>query len=100
MHKEVIELRVRNHPGVMSHITGLFTRRAFNIEGILCGPIGDGEESRIFLLVNEDQRLPQLIKQTQKLQDVITVQQRRDYDQTLFYRLHEFIDAPTRKSDG
>ena len=98
MHKEVIELRVKNHAGVMSHITGLFTRRAFNIEGILCGPIGDGEESRIFLLVNEDQRLPQLIKQTQKLHDVVTVQQRPNYDQSLFYRLHEFVEAPNETS--
>ena len=34
----VLELRVRNHPGAMSHITGLFARRAFNLEAILCVP--------------------------------------------------------------
>lgn len=38
----LIELLVRNHPGVMSHITGLFARRAFNLEGILCSQTGDG----------------------------------------------------------
>jgi acetolactate synthase-1/3 small subunit len=38
--KVVLELGVANHPGVMSHICGLFARRAFNVEGILCMPVG------------------------------------------------------------
>lgn len=69
----VIELIVKNHPGVMSHITGLFARRAFNLEGILCGQIGNGEDSRMYLLVKNDERLEQIIKQVQKLYDVIEV---------------------------
>jgi acetolactate synthase-1/3 small subunit len=93
MQKQVIELTVNNHAGVMSHITGLFSRRAFNIDGILCGPISDGEQSRMYLLVDEDGRLAQLIKQLAKLHDVISVQERTDYDQSLFNRLHEFVDA-------
>lgn len=90
MPKPVIELIVNNHPGVMAHITGMFARRAFNIEGILCGPIGDGRQSRIILLVNEDARLPQLEKQLQKLYDVIEIRERADYDRSLFARPHEF----------
>jgi acetolactate synthase-1/3 small subunit len=39
-HKVVLELGVANHPGVMSHICNLFARRAFNVEGILCMPVG------------------------------------------------------------
>ncbi len=35
----ILELTVRNHPGVMTHVCGLFARRAFNVEGILCLPI-------------------------------------------------------------
>ncbi|MCG3147073.1 MAG: hypothetical protein PCFJNLEI_00510 [Verrucomicrobiae bacterium] len=35
-----LELTVQNHPGVMSHVCGLFARRAFNVEGILCLPVG------------------------------------------------------------
>ena len=92
MRKPVIELSVNNHPGVMSHITGLFSRRAFNIEGILCGPVGDGEMSRMYLLVDEDERLPQLVKQLQKLHDVLDVTERDDYDRTIFDRLHEFVE--------
>lgn len=66
----VLELTVNNHPGVMSHVCGLFSRRAFNVEGILCLPLGDGQCSRIWLLVPEDDRLPQVISQLKKLEDV------------------------------
>jgi len=70
----VLRLVVRNHPGVMSHICGLFARRAFNLEGILCRPVGDGTCSVILLVVNENERLEQLIRQLRKLEDVIEVQ--------------------------
>ncbi|MDD5040672.1 MAG: acetolactate synthase small subunit [Patescibacteria group bacterium] len=89
----MIELVVNNHPGVMSHITGLFARRAFNLEGILCGEIGDGSKSRMYLLVNDDGRLEQIIKQLEKLYDVLEVRAREDYDHTIFNRLHEIIAA-------
>ena len=84
MHKPVVELTVRNHPGVMSHITGLFARRAFNLEGILCGSIGDGSRSRMFLMVNEDRRLSQLIKELDRLHDVLEVQLRHGVDESIF----------------
>ena len=61
MHRTVLELTVNNHPGVMSHVAGLFARRAFNIEGILCGPVGDGRTSAVYLLVNEYERLGQVV---------------------------------------
>ena len=64
---------MRNHPGVMTHVCGLFARRAFNVEGILCLPIKDSEQSRIWLLVNDDQRLEQMISQIEKLEDVVQV---------------------------
>ena len=51
MYDTIIELRVRNHPGVMSKITGLFARRNFNLEGILCRPEGDAGQSRMILFV-------------------------------------------------
>ncbi len=70
----VLRLLVRNHPGVMSHVCGLFARRGFNVEGILCLPIGDGTRSVILLVVNEEDRLEQLMRQMRKLEDVIEVQ--------------------------
>ncbi|MFC0180722.1 acetolactate synthase small subunit [Thorsellia kenyensis] len=68
----ILTLIVNNHPGVMSHICGLFARRAYNMEGILCLPINDCDTSlsRIWLKVNEDTRLAQIIAQLKKLQDV------------------------------
>lgn len=73
--QSILELRVKNHPGVMSHVCGLFARRAYNVEGILCLPMPDRQFSRIWLLVNEDERLPQIVRQTEKLQDVVDVRQ-------------------------
>ncbi|MDF2675153.1 MAG: ilvN [Clostridiales bacterium] len=81
----VIELLVKNHPGVMLHITGLFARRAFNLEGILCGQIGDGTTSRMYLLVKDDDFLDQIVKQLRKLYDVIDVKVRSEYDYTIFH---------------
>lgn len=59
----ILELTVRNHPGVMTHVCGPVCRRAFNVEGILCLPIQNSNHSRIWLLVNDDQRLGQMISQ-------------------------------------
>ncbi len=73
----VLELTVSNHPGVMSQVCGLFARRAFNVEGVACLPLPDaaGEDgggglSRIWLLLREDQRLVQIVRQVEKLHDV------------------------------
>ena len=82
----VLELLVNNHPGVMAHITGLFARRAFNLVGILCGPVG-GDRSRMWLLVNDDAKLEQIVKQLAKLHDVMSVGERAGADVTLFHRL-------------
>ncbi len=69
----ILRLHVRNHPGVMSHVCGLFARRGFNVEGILCLPIGDGERSAILLLVHDDTRLEQMTRQLRKLEDVLDI---------------------------
>ena len=73
MENVVIELEVRNHPGVMSHVTGLFSRRAFNLEGIICRRVGDGSTSRMLLLVRDNRRLEQVVRQLENLRDVISV---------------------------
>jgi len=69
----VLRLVVRNHPGVMSHLCGLFARRGFNVEGILCVPIDGGTCSAVLLLVADDQRNAQIVAQLRKLEDVIDV---------------------------
>ena len=69
----VLRLVVRNHPGVMSHVCGLFARRAFNVDGILCLPVGDGTRSAVLLLVCDDGRVEQLMGQLRKLDDVLEI---------------------------
>lgn len=86
----VLELRVKNHPGVMSHICGLFARRAYNVEGIACMPVNGGATSRIWLLVNVEGRLDQMIKQVDKLEDVIEVD-RHDGGHEVFNKMVEFV---------
>jgi acetolactate synthase-1/3 small subunit len=86
----VLELDVNNHAGVMSHVVGLFSRRAFNVEGILVMPVGSGATSRIWLLVNEDARLDQMIRQLEKLEDVLAVR-RHGAEHAVFERLEEFF---------
>ena len=71
--KATLELTVNNHPGVMTHVVGLFSRRAFNVDGILCMPVGNAEQSRIWLLVADDARLSNMIRQLEKLEDVCAV---------------------------
>ena len=86
----VLELTVRNHPGVLSHVCGLFARRAFNVEGVLCMPLGDRARSRVWLLVAEDERLEQMMRQLGKLEDVREV--RRDAaDHEVFLQLEAFF---------
>lgn len=72
-HTAVLRLLVRNHPGVLSHVSGLFARRAFNVDGILCLPADDRTRSAMLLLVRADGRLEQLVRQLAKLEDVLEV---------------------------
>ncbi|MDD3023196.1 MAG: ACT domain-containing protein [Syntrophomonadaceae bacterium] len=87
----VIGLKVHNHPGVMSHITGMFSRRAFNLDGILCGQLNNGKSSQIYLLVKNDEALGQIIKQLEKLHDVLAVSLHDNYDYSLFTRISDLI---------
>lgn len=80
----VFDLLVRNHPGTMSHITGLFARRAFNLEAIRCAPVGDGTSSRMFLLVASTARLDQIERQLARLYDVLSVKLRDDLSARFF----------------
>jgi acetolactate synthase-1/3 small subunit len=87
----ILELTVNNHPGVMSHITGMFSRRGYNLEGILCGSIGEGSTSIMYLLVKENQQFSQVIHQLEKLYDVLELKQRPEYDHSVFYRIDSLL---------
>ena len=55
-------------------------------------PVGDGTQSRIWLKVNEDAPLEQMLKQLRKLEDVLDVRQHAA-DHEVFVRLEEFFRA-------
>lgn len=59
----------------MSQVSGLFTRRAFNIDSIAVGTTQDPEKSTMTIVLDgNDQQLDQFESQILKLLDVISVQ--------------------------
>ena len=66
---------VANEPGVLSRVSGLFSRRGFNIDSLAVGPTEDQTVSRITLVVRgDDQHIEQLVQQLYKLICVQKVQ--------------------------
>ena len=66
---------VDNEPGVLSRVSGLFSRRGFNIESLAVGPTQDREVSRITIVVlGDDAHIEQLVQQLYKLICVQNVQ--------------------------
>ena len=72
--KYVLGVLVDNHPGVLSKVSGLFSRRGFNIDSLAVGVTEDPEISRITIVVDGDEYIvEQLKKQLNKLINVIKV---------------------------
>ncbi len=73
--KQTISVLVENKAGVLNKITGLFARRAFNIESLAVGVTDDKTVSRITLVVDSgNSETAQVEKQLRKLIEVIGVQ--------------------------
>lgn len=71
MQKKVFQLLVDNTSGVLSRISGLFSRRGYNIESITAGVTADSRFSRITIVTSgDDEILDQIEKQVSKLVDV------------------------------
>lgn len=72
--KHTISVLVENHPGVLSKVSGLFSRRAFNIDSLAVGITEDPAVSRITIVVSGDDYVTEQVeKQLNKLIDVIKV---------------------------
>jgi acetolactate synthase-1/3 small subunit len=72
--KHVITALVENQPGVLARVVGLISGRGFNIESLNVAPTQDPRVSRMTLTVPGDDRvLMQVMKQLNKLVDVIKV---------------------------
>lgn len=71
MRKKVFQLIVDNTSGVLSRISGLFSRRGYNIESITAGVTADVRFTRITIVASGDEDiLDQIEKQVGKLVDV------------------------------
>lgn len=74
MKKHVLSVLVENHSGVLSRISGLFSRRGYNIDSLSVGETEDPKVSRMTIVTTSDEyTLEQIKKQLNKLVDVIKV---------------------------
>lgn len=79
MSTHTISLTVENHSGALSRIAGLFSSRGYNISSISAGTTEDPTVSHVTIVVTGDKNiLEQVVKQLNRLIDVIKVKDFRD----------------------
>ncbi|MCR5468126.1 MAG: acetolactate synthase small subunit [Lachnospiraceae bacterium] len=72
--RQAFSLLVENTSGVTSHISGLFSRRGYNIDSFSSGVTADPRFTRITIVATGDEQiLEQIEKQLNKLEDVIDI---------------------------
>ena len=72
--QRVFSLLVDNNPGVLSRVSGLFSRRGYSIDSITAGVTADPRFARITIVASGDELiLSQIEKQVRKLEDVIEI---------------------------
>lgn len=81
MEKYTLSVLVENHPGILTKVSGLFSRRGFNIESLAVGTTQDADVSRITIeVIGNEQTVEQIAKQLSKLIDVIKLKTLREAD--------------------
>ncbi len=79
--RHVLAVLVENQPGVLTRVAGLFSRRGYNIESLAVGQTHEPSISRMTIVVDGDDRvIEQVVKQLDKLIDVIDVQDITDVE--------------------
>ena len=74
MKRMVLSILAENTSGVLSRVSGLFSRRGYNIDSITAGETQDPKFSRMTVVVTgDDLILEQMEKQLGKLEDVIDI---------------------------
>ncbi len=87
MRKQVYSLLVDNNPGVLSRISGLFSRRGYSIDSITAGMTADPRFTRITVVTSGDELiLSQIEKQVRKLEDVREIKLLKD-DEAVYREL-------------
>lgn len=76
MEKHTLSVLVNNHMGVLTRVSGLFSRRGYNIESLSSGTTENPDISRMTIVIEcEDDVFEQIKNQLAKLMDVITIQE-------------------------
>ncbi len=76
MQRKVFQILVDNTSGVLSRISGLFSRRGYNIDSITAGVTADPKYTRITIVTSgDDEILDQIEKQVAKLEDVKNIRE-------------------------
>lgn len=76
MKKIILSILVDNTAGVLSRVSGLFSRRGYNIDSLTVGETENPKFSRMTVVVSgEDQILDQIRKQVAKLEDVLELKE-------------------------
>lgn len=79
--RHVMSVLVQNKPGVLSRVTGLISRRGFNIDSLSVAPTEDATKSRITAVVEADEvAYEQITKQLNKLVSVHKIHDMTDTD--------------------
>jgi len=74
--QHIVSVLVENRAGTLSRVSGLFSRRGFNIDSLTVGETEDPSISRMTIAVSGNERvLDQIVKQLSKLVDVIAVRE-------------------------
>jgi len=74
--RHVLSILVANNAGVLGRITGLFSRRGYNIDSLSVGTTEDSSYSRITVSLRGDDRvIEQILRQVAKLVDVVDVKE-------------------------
>ena len=74
MTTHTLSVLVENKPGVLAHVAGLFSRRAFNISSLAVGPTADAGVSRMTIVLDGDSTpVGQVMSQLDKLVRVLKV---------------------------
>lgn len=98
--KHTLAVLALNKPGVLARISGLLSRRAFNIESITAGHTEEPSVSRLTLVVQGDDRvIDQVVKQVSKLIDILKVEHLENNVIERELALIKVKADPSRRSD-
>jgi len=72
--RHIVSVTLENEAGALSRVAGLFSARGFNIESLTVAPTNDETLSKMTIVsVGDDNIIEQIVKQLNKLIDVVKV---------------------------